>query len=289
MNTRSERQASKMKLNKIVVGVAGAALAFLIAFALSSEPVRAQFPQIFSVRQGGTGTSTAFTLGSVVFAGTGGIYTQDNSNFFWDATNHFLRLGGTASGSGRIRMTNTDAINARNAANNGDIVMLDTTSGNVVRIGASGATGVELTLGNLYFVGETSATPMLHSSGATIQALLADQSARANFQVAQINSADFKGQTNCASSAGTCAAAPVGSVSIAAAATTVTVASTIVTANSAIILTFDSSLGSKLSVTCNTTMPPSVQVSARTPGVSFVITATASVTNPACFNYFIAN
>lgn len=39
---------------------------------------------------GGTGAST-FTLGSVVFAGTSGVYTQDNANFFWDDTNN--RLG----------------------------------------------------------------------------------------------------------------------------------------------------------------------------------------------------
>ncbi len=44
---------------------------------------------------GGTGAST-FTLGSVVFAGASGVYTQDNSNFFWDNTNNRLGVG-TAS------------------------------------------------------------------------------------------------------------------------------------------------------------------------------------------------
>jgi hypothetical protein len=42
---------------------------------------------------GGTGTSTAFTQGSVVFAGTSGVYTQNNSKFFWDNTNNGLLLG----------------------------------------------------------------------------------------------------------------------------------------------------------------------------------------------------
>jgi hypothetical protein len=42
---------------------------------------------------GGTGTTTAFTTGSVVFAGAAGAYTQDNANFFYDATNHILGLG----------------------------------------------------------------------------------------------------------------------------------------------------------------------------------------------------
>lgn len=48
------------------------------------------------VGQGGTGTSTAFTAGSVVYAGASGVYSQDNSNFFWDATNHRLGLGTTS-------------------------------------------------------------------------------------------------------------------------------------------------------------------------------------------------
>jgi hypothetical protein len=42
---------------------------------------------------GGTGTATAFTAGSVVFAGTSGIYNQDNTNFFWDDTNNRVGLG----------------------------------------------------------------------------------------------------------------------------------------------------------------------------------------------------
>ncbi len=44
---------------------------------------------------GGTGTTTTFTLGSVVFAGTDGVYTQDNNNLFWDNTNNRLGLGTT--------------------------------------------------------------------------------------------------------------------------------------------------------------------------------------------------
>ena len=43
------------------------------------------------VGNGGTGTTTAFTTGSVVFAGASGVYSQNNSKFFWDNTNN--RLG----------------------------------------------------------------------------------------------------------------------------------------------------------------------------------------------------
>jgi hypothetical protein len=45
------------------------------------------------VANGGTNTSTAFTAGSVVFAGSGGTYTQDNSGLFFDDTNDRLGIG----------------------------------------------------------------------------------------------------------------------------------------------------------------------------------------------------
>ncbi len=48
-----------------------------------------------SAARGGTGTSTAFTSGSVVYSGASGVYAQDNANFFWDATNHRIGIGTT--------------------------------------------------------------------------------------------------------------------------------------------------------------------------------------------------
>jgi hypothetical protein len=58
------------------------------AIALASE-VSGTLP----VGNGGTGTTTQFTLGSVVFAGGSGVYSQDNANFFWDDTNNRLGIG----------------------------------------------------------------------------------------------------------------------------------------------------------------------------------------------------
>ena len=46
-----------------------------------------------AVANGGTGTSTSFTTGSVVFAGASGVYSQNNSNLFWDNTNNRLGIG----------------------------------------------------------------------------------------------------------------------------------------------------------------------------------------------------
>ena len=51
------------------------------------------------VGNGGTGTATAFTAGSVVFAGASGVYSQNNANFFWDNTNNRLGVGTNSPGS----------------------------------------------------------------------------------------------------------------------------------------------------------------------------------------------
>lgn len=107
-----------------------------------------------------------------------------------------------------------------------------------------------------------------------------------------LSTALFGSATNCSSSAApaVCAAAPAGSVSIAVAATTVTVNTTAVTANSQIFIMEDSSLGTKLGVTCNTSITRTYAVTARTAATSFVITTSvAPVTNPACLSYLIVN
>lgn len=47
------------------------------------------------VARGGTGTGTAFTAGSVVFAGASGVYSEENATFFWNNTDKRLGLGTT--------------------------------------------------------------------------------------------------------------------------------------------------------------------------------------------------
>lgn len=53
-----------------------------------------------------TPTFSTMTAGSVFFAGTSGILSQDNSNFFWDATNHRIGIG-TATPRGYLDIINT--------------------------------------------------------------------------------------------------------------------------------------------------------------------------------------
>jgi hypothetical protein len=101
----------------------------------------------------------------------------------------------------------------------------------------------------------------------------------------------YSSVTNCADSAGAaaCTAAPAGSFVVDAGATSTVVSTTAVTANSEIVVTYDSSLGTRLSVTCNTTAEiPSV--TARSASTSFTVTIpVAPTTNPLCLSYNILN
>lgn len=50
---------------------------------------------VLSVFLGGTGTISTFTQGSIVFAGAGGVYAQDNTGLFWDESTNRLGIGTT--------------------------------------------------------------------------------------------------------------------------------------------------------------------------------------------------
>lgn len=54
---------------------------------------------LLATGSGGTGTSTTFTAGSIVFAGTSGVYSQNNSKLFWDNSNLRLGVGVSSPGS----------------------------------------------------------------------------------------------------------------------------------------------------------------------------------------------
>ena len=55
-------------------------------------------------------TDTALTAGSILYAGSGGLISQSNSTFFWDATNNRLGIGINAPGAPLdINATGTNA------------------------------------------------------------------------------------------------------------------------------------------------------------------------------------
>ena len=111
----------------------------------------------------------------------------------------------------------------------------------------------------------------------------------------KIQPALYSTATNCSSSASpaVCGSATAGSVVIAASATSVVVDTTAVTANSQVLLTEDSSLGTKLGVTCNTQSLLTLgvpKVTARTAGTSFTVSVeVAPTTYPLCLSYAIFN
>lgn len=71
------------------------------AINLASSEVTGVLP----VANGGTGTGTALTLGSVVFAGASGVLSQNNTQLFWDNTNNRHGIG-TASPAAKLHITN---------------------------------------------------------------------------------------------------------------------------------------------------------------------------------------
>lgn len=182
----------------------------------------------------------------------------------WTTSANTLTFGAVANGTGTLRPLREI----------GSSIIFRTAAADKWTIASAG--GLTANTDNSYDIG---------ASGATRPRTL--------FTGTSVNSPTYLTTTNCSSGAGTCVAAPAGSVTVAAAATTVTVATTVVTANSQIILTRDNSLGTKLSVTCNTQSSlvlGDAYVSARTAGTSFVITLdVAPTTNPLCLSYLIVN
>ena len=63
-----------------------------------AQDIRTTLPQALAPASSPTFTGLTLsnmTQGSVLFAGAGGVLSQDNANFFWDATNHRLGIRNT--------------------------------------------------------------------------------------------------------------------------------------------------------------------------------------------------
>jgi hypothetical protein len=113
---------------------------------------------------------------------------------------------------------------------------------------------------------------------------------------AKLSAATYATTTNCSSGASpaVCGSAAAGSIAVPAGTNVaLQVNTTAVTANSQIFVQSDETLGTKLSVTCNSTLASLITepvVSARTPATSFTVTISGTTTtNPVCLSYFIVN
>jgi hypothetical protein len=224
-------------------------------------------------------TNTANTGPGIIFNAVGnGILSEANGIF--GITN------GTAGGSGTIFGTISLIGTNDNVV---DIIPPASTAWSIVRerhtIGQTGA-GLALMTQD--------AVPISFRPNAT-ESFQLPSAGGAVVKTGSMTSPLYATTTNCSSSASpaVCAAAPAGSVVIAAATTTITVNTTAVTANSQIFLLADDTLGTKLSVTCNSTLATLIgglAVTARTGGTSFQITSGATpAVNPLCISYLIVN
>ena len=96
------------------------------------------------------GAVTSGTLGSVYFGGTAGALAQDNSGFFYDATNHRLGLGTTAPaamlslfGTSNALRLSYDASHYANlaSASNGDLAFSSSNTAELALVVGSGTAG----------------------------------------------------------------------------------------------------------------------------------------------------
>jgi hypothetical protein len=135
------------------------------------------------VTLGGTGTTTQFTQGSIVFAGASGVYTQDNANFFWDDTNNRLGLGTTSPGamlslygaSNALRLSYDGSnYNTISTTSTGEfLVSSSNTSESQILVGSGGAVDTSIAFdgsANDYFSGVDNTTgSYMIGSGFTVQ------------------------------------------------------------------------------------------------------------------------
>ena len=138
------------------------------------------------VTSGGTGTATAFTLGSVVFAGASGVYSQDNANLFYNSSNKLLGIG-TASPGGALDVRGTGPVITaqQSAAGSAAYYVMDTTvetGGKRWRFGYSGAT----TFSNFSFLNVTDNVTALNLAANGIVTMSAYGAGAATFSASGV-------------------------------------------------------------------------------------------------------
>ena len=273
-------------------------------------------------------TVGGMTAGSVLFAGTGGLLSQDNAKLFWDDSNNRFYLGGASSIATNQGVNAPFQIQGISAATSWFTQFRFSADASAIAhagLKSRGATvGTHAVVQNgdgLYTIlaegsdgdtferaaaieFESDGVPadgqmpgriqfLTSPSGATATPALGGQfRATGFFQLEK--QITFTG--NCADPAGDadCGSNPSGAIVVDATDTTTVVSTTAVTANSQIYLQRDNSLGTRLGgITCNTQSSLILgqpYVSARTDATSFTVTLDVAPTaNPMCINYVLVN
>jgi len=137
---------------------------------------------ILGTGNGGTGTTSTFTQGSVVFAGVGGVFSQDNGNFFWNDSSirlglgtstpsYDLSFGGTASREIWVERGASTGSSLTVQAGGGVSGGTNANGGNLVLAsGITTGTGTANIQFNIYPAGSTGATDNTALTALTVSA-----------------------------------------------------------------------------------------------------------------------
>jgi hypothetical protein len=231
-----------------------------------------------------------FTFNAPI-SGTTTLVLNDNATAFYT---------GNGSGTGAIH----NGVTATTQAASDNSTKLETTAGTIAKLAAppaiggttpNSATFTAQTVGNVG--GTTGATTYLGATSGSIAWGCTTATCGTIGASATVSAGGYRTTTNCSSSASpaVCGSAAAGTVALPtnAVSSSIVVNTTAVTANSEIFVQTDDTLGTKLGVTCNSTVATLVgglTISARSAGASFTIANNvAIVTNPLCVSYTIVN
>lgn len=142
-----------------------------------------------AIAQGGTGTTTAFTAGSLVFAGAAGAYSQNNADLFWDNTNYRLGIGTTVPAT---------ALDVRGNGSFGQTLATGTsvsTADTALLLGGN-RTGTGNSYVSLFANGSSSASAQLYRIGGANGSLVLQNTGTGLLQIAQVNVGDLAFDTN---------------------------------------------------------------------------------------------
>lgn len=121
------------------------------------------------VANGGTGTATAFTQGSVVFAGAAGVFSQDNTNFFWDNTAKKLSIPLISLAAGTVTVS-TPIVDTSQTWNAGGVTFTGLKLNITDTASAAGSMFADFQIGGSSRL-NFSKTGAINMTGATITAL----------------------------------------------------------------------------------------------------------------------
>lgn len=151
--------------NPAGTGTVNTGTAGQLAYYATSGTAVSSLSTAIAVTLGGTGTATQFTTGSVVFAGASGVYSQDNTNLFYDSTNHFLGIG-TSAPSCKLHVSGAFVAGSiRDATINDTLALTD--AGGIVKLdSASAITETIPPSSSVNFPVNTSITLIQYNTGA---------------------------------------------------------------------------------------------------------------------------